>query len=413
MKNKASCPKCSFEFPIEAALADSVRKDVSLEFDRERLAMEQKQKQREQEFAKSLELAKRESRLEFEKQRTELLEQAKRQAALDQSMVMRDQSAELELMKNHLANYAERESAFLKERNELEFKRKSIDLEIARGLDNKAQELIKETEARLASSFEIKLKERELQIEQLMGKVKEMSRTAGLGSQQLQGESLEVILVEEMQTAFPDDLIRDVKKGARGGDYCHIVRTRSSAEAGSLHIEAKNTKDWGGDTWIAKAKEDARQHGADVAVIVSVALPKEMIGFGMIDGVVVCSPAYAKQIVSVLRISVLQLHRQKWVQEGMKDAKHAVYEYFSGKEFRQRFERLVEVQSEMRDGLEREKRLAMKSFAQREKLVDSVMDNLVGVFGDLQGLIGEKNLPDIPLLAIPMESEEEEEEVTG
>ncbi len=400
MKNKASCPKCSFEFPIEAALVESVRKDVSLDFEKDRRAFEEKQRQRDREHENALEKVRVQSKTDFERQRVQLIADAKKMAEEERSTAFRQQTAEITILQDRLSEFSQKEREFLRERSQLELKSKTLDLEIARGIEAKSMEVIKETEAKLTSTYDLRLKEKELQIEQLAGKLKEMSRAVGVGSQQLQGESLEALLSEEMQSEFPEDLIQDVKKGARGGDYNHVVRTRTGAQAGIIHVEAKNTKDWGGDAWITKAKEDTRQHGADLSVIVSVVLPKEIIAFGMIEGVIVCTPAYAKQAITLLRMNILQVHRQKWVHEGMKDAKHAVYEYFSGKEFRQRFERLVEVQGALRDGLEREKRSAAKSFAQREKLVDSVMENLVGVFGDLQGLIGEKNLPDIPLLAL-------------
>ena len=76
-----------------------------------------------------------------------------------------------------------------------------------------------------------------------------------------------------------------------------------------------------------------------------------------------------------------------------------VYDYLAGPEFKARVTAIVEAFSAMRGDLEKEKRAMQKLWAAREKQIDRVLTNTVGMHGDLQGIIG-STLPSIDMLEL-------------
>ncbi|QQS44189.1 DUF2130 domain-containing protein [Candidatus Roizmanbacteria bacterium] len=60
----------------------------------------------------------------------------------------------------------------------------------------------------------------------------ELRRKLEQGSQQMQGEILELALEELLQKEFPFDEIKEVPKGVNGADIIQIVRNRAGKSAG-------------------------------------------------------------------------------------------------------------------------------------------------------------------------------------
>ncbi len=153
-----------------------------------------------------------------------------------------------------------------------------------------------------------------------------MRRKSEQGSMQLQGEVQELALEELLKAAFPFDIISEVGKGVRGADCIQTVRNNFGQECGKIIFESKRTKDFASD-WIEKLKADMRSQGADVAVIVTQALPKDMDRFGEKDGVWICSFAEVKPIVQMLRDGIIKISSALKSQENRGDKMHLLYDY--------------------------------------------------------------------------------------
>jgi hypothetical protein len=134
-----------------------------------------------------------------------------------------------------------------------------------------------------------------------------MRRKGEQGSTQLQGEVLELLLEELLQSTFPFDKVEEVGKGVRGADCIQTVRNQFGNECGRIIYESKRTKDFQND-WIEKLKSDMRTLGAEVAVIVTRSFPKDMERFGEKDGVYICTFAEVKSVALVLRNAILKVH---------------------------------------------------------------------------------------------------------
>jgi hypothetical protein len=158
---------------------------------------------------------------------------------------------------------------------------------------------------------------------------------------------------------------------------------------------------------LNKLKDDQLRARAQIAIIVSTALPKEFANFECRQNVWVTPPGLAIALAAALRLSLIETATARRAVEGRQDKMSVVYDYLSGPEFKGRVTAIVEAFSAMREDLESEKRSMHRIWAKREKQIDRVLINTVGMHGDLQGIIG-NTLPSIEMLemaALPSDGE--------
>jgi hypothetical protein len=224
----------------------------------------------------------------------------------------------------------------------------------------------------------------------------ELRRKLQQGSQQTQGEVLELELEELLQDAFPFDHIEPVPKGMNGADLIHRVHSKNGHCCGTIVWESKRTKAWS-DGWLQKLKDDLRLVKGDLAVIVSEALPKDITHFAQMKGIWVTSRDCALNLATALRSQLLEISTIKAAAVGKNEKMEILYRYLSGPEFKQRIEAIVEAFIGMQEDLNEERRTAERRWSKREKQIQRVICNTSGMYGDLQGLIG-SSLHNIPAL---------------
>ena len=353
-------------------------------------------------------LAAREQRLEARvaheaTSRAQTLIAADRQA-FQQQLAERDrqvaalQSAELTLRKEK-AELAERAS--------------SLELEVARKLDAARAEIESRTRSQERERAELEKAELRKRLEDTHAQLLEAQRKSEQGSQQLQGEVLELTLQADLEAAFPLDVIEEVRKGARGGDVIQRVMTRSGQQAGTLLWEAKRARDWS-PQWIAKLKEDMRACGADLGVLITTgaAYPRDWESgqlFGLHEEVWLTSWTTAIQLAAVLRSGLHEVHKQRLISSGKGEKMEAVYDYLTSSQFAQKLKAIYAAFHRMRQELEAEKSQTQQRWARREKQLQSGVAELVGVAGDIQGLAQQ----DLPLLEMEGAAEPEPADAPG
>ena len=256
-----------------------------------------------------------------------------------------------------------------------------------------AQKSLAEREAKIREAAEkaaaerVHLKQLELEkkLSDTQKSLEEANRKARQGSQQSQGEVLELEIEKQLAAEFPTDLIEEVKKGARGADIKQTVRTMSLQKAGLLLWEVKNGR-WQ-PAWIAKFKADIREAKADMGIIVSQEMPDDYGDMQHLEqNTWAVKPKLALVLASTLRSAMLRINDINKMNVG-KDAKmEALFAFVSGPEFRSRVESIVENYSNLQVELEKEKRSAQLRWSKQEKSIRSVIDNTIGMYGDLQGI---------------------------
>lgn len=319
---------------------------------------------------------------------------------------------QLDEKSNELAKARELELKLRAERRQLEEDKNNLELEAARKLDEERQAIREKALLDAAEAYKLKERQKDEQMNTLRNKVEELQLKLDQGSQQAQGEALELELEDVLRSAFPYDVIEPVSKGARGADVLQKVHTPTGQFCGSILWETKRTKGWAND-WIPKLKDDQRTTSAEVAILLSMALPKEVRTFAFVDGVWVTDFASSINLAHALRIGLVEVAMAKLASVGKQEKIEMLYEYLSGTGFRQRVQAIVEAFRTMQDDLNKERAAINKAWAKREKQIQRIIINTTGLYGDLEGIIG-ASLPQIESLdlnALPAAAEETVENV--
>ncbi|WP_104760759.1 DUF2130 domain-containing protein [Helicobacter cetorum] len=408
-ENHITCPKCQAVINVSEVLYKQVelenqnkfltkQKEFEKEINEKRQqyknhlkALEQKEqalKQQEQDQKTRFDdEVKRASALALQDERVKIIEEARKNAFLEQQK-------SLELLKKELDEKSKQVQELHQKEAEIEkLKRENNEVESKLKAENEKrlnEKLILERERiqkALLEENELKFKQKEEQLEMLKNELKNAQRKAELSSQQLQGEVQELAIEEYLIQKFPLDCIEEVKKGQRGGDCIQVVHTNEFQNCGKIYYESKRTKEFQ-KTWIEKLKSDMREIGADVGVIVSEVLPKEMQRMGLVQGVWVCSFEEFKGLSAVLREGVIKVSLAKRSQENKSDKMSLLYHYLTSSEFVMQVEAIVEGFSQMKADLESEKRSMARIWKSREKQIEKVLDNTINMYGSIKGIAG-------------------------
>ena len=244
-----------------------------------------------------------------------------------------------------------------------------------------------------------KRQEKDQTISAMKKQLEEAQRRAEQGSQQLQGEVQELELEALLRAKFPRDSIEPVPKGEYGGDIIQRVVGPMGHPCGAIIWECKRTKNWS-DGWLAKLREDQRTAKAEVALLVTQAMPKGLESFDMVEGVWIAHPKVSLPLATILRQTLIEVNSARQVSEGQQTKTEMIYQYLTGPRFRQRVEAIVEAFTIMKTDLDAEKKAITKQWAKREEQIERVMQGTVGLYGDLQGIAG-KSLQEIEGLEFP------------
>ena len=310
------------------------------------------------------------------------LEDLRRQAAEKDEKLKAAEKAELDLRKQKRA---------------LEDRERALELETARKVDGERRKIEEQAARRVEEQHRLTNAEKDKKLQDALAVNGELRRKLQQGSQQTQGEVLELELEELIRTTFPFDQIEPVSKGMNGADVIQRVHNKNGHFCGTIVWESKRTKGWS-ESWIQKLKDDLRLVKGDLAIIVSEALPKEVKHFAHMKGVWVTSRDCALTVAAALRFQLIEVASIKAAAVGKNEKMEILYKYLSGPEFRQRVEAIVEAFIDMQEDLQEERRAAERRWSKREKQIQRVITNTSGMYGDLQGLIG-SSLHSIPALA--------------
>jgi len=407
------CPYCKREIPLDEVLTHRLREKLQAEFQQEILKRESELKVKEQALIqKDEELKKYRVSLQadFEKKLTEMQKQmeteARKKAEEKLSLEIQDLQEQLKEKDAQVKQFKEMEMQLRKAKRKLEEEKENFELEVTRRLETEEQRIREEVIKKVEEQHQFKYMEKEKLITDLKNQIEELKHKVEQGSQQLRGEVMEIALEDLLRDNFPHDTVIPIPKGMRGADLLQHVYTPSGQHCGTIIWESKRTKAWN-DGWIEKLKEDQREAKADIAALVSMALPKDVAGIAQIGGVWVTDYPLAVGLAAALRSGLLQVASVKASFVGRKEKLDMLYEYLSGSEFRQQIEGIVEAFVSLKRDLDAEKRAMERLWAKREKQIERVIRNTGRMYGSLQGVIG-GSIPELKVLELKAEEAEEE-----
>ena len=276
----------------------------------------------------------------------------------------------------------------LKKQRELDDARRELDLSVEKKVQESLAAARAQAKQEAETDLKLKMSEKEQTITAMQKQIEELKRRAEQGSQQLQGEVQELELEGLLKQSFPTDVFTPVPKGEFGGDVVHAVARGEGLVCGKILWESKRTKNWS-DGWLVKLRDDQRAAKADLAVIVTQALPKGVETFGHVDGVWVTSTRTFLPLAVALRHTLLELALARQAGEGQQTKMELVYHYLTGPRFRQRVTAIIEKFEEMQTDLTKERAAMTKLWAKREMQIQAVLSATAGMYGDLQGIAGQ------------------------
>ncbi len=400
-KGRVTCPYCSRSFEISEALYKDIEADLKAHYEKE---LEAKVKSQLEKKAADFEKREEELKRQLNEEKKAWQEKIKKEIEETQSEKMRFLQEQMQEYKKQVIEQQKKEVELIKEKQKLETEKQLMELELAKKLNEERKRINQEIACQFEEKYQLLLAEKERELREVKSQVDELKRKTEQKSQQFQGEVLEEFLEEVLKREFPFDLIEPVKTGQKGGDVIQTVRTQQGLVCGKILWESKRTKSWS-DGWIDKLKDDQRKAQAEVAVLVSEVLPKEVKHFSFIKGIWVSEVSLAVRLASVIRHSLIQLAIEKKNQEGKEEKMEMLYNYLTGSEFRNRVQAIMEAFIGLREDLEAERRAMERLWAKREKQISRVVTNLAGLRGDIEGLTG--SLPSIKVLELAEGVEEE------
>lgn len=334
----------------------------------------------------------------LKKQLTAEAENSRRKTSADQELTTQALKADAEAAKNDSNGLRTQLTDMMKLLRDEKRARANVELEAQKKF-NAEESKIRDESTRLAEErFRLKIAENEKKLADTQKALEDAQRKANQGSQQNQGEVLELDLENRLREEFPLDEIQEVKKGARGADMKQLVRNQSGINCGMLLWETKNGK-WQ-PAWVAKFKADIREANANIGVIVSQELPHDIQDFKQLENNVwVASPSFATRLAVALRAIILQVDAANKMNTNKDTSMEYLYQYLVGPEFRHRVEAIVENYGTLQVEIEKEKRAAALRWAHQEKAIRNVIDNTIGMYGDLQGITN-RALPSIKTLEL-------------
>ncbi len=381
MATDIKCPSCGNLFALGEAEAEEYKKELQQQ-------MKDYVKKKDDEFKRKAD--------DFEKQKVLIEAAAHQKAAEELAVKLRTLEEEARTRTIQLQELQKKELDFMREKNELEQRARNIDIEIEKRMLEDRKKIEEATMQRESQLFDLKLKEKELQLESMKKTIEELKRKSEQGLTQQQGEAQEILLEELLSEHFPFDSIEEVGKGVEGADCMQIVRNISGKECGKIIYESKRTKGWSSN-WLEKLKNDMRTRQADLAILVTQAFPKGMDCFGEKDGIWICSFKEVIGLSTALRNAIIRIAESRRSEENKGEKMQMLYNFLTGLEFRQQVEAIVEGFMSMKMSIIKERVQMEKLWKEREKQLEKVLINTSGMYGSIKGIAG-ASVEEIPLL---------------
>jgi hypothetical protein len=388
------CPKCGEIIPITETLHHQLAEQARAEVKRE-LADEQKiLTAREKELqAREATLAEAEKEIEdrvakrVSVQKAKLSKDAFDKARAEVSLEVKQLQEDAAENDRKLREVKGNELKLRKEKRDLETARENLELDVTRKIDAERQRIRADALKDAAEQHRLKDAEKDHKFQEVQRMNEELNRKLQQGSQQIQGEVLELELEAVLRDCCRLDEVLPVPKGVCGADVLQKVNTRFGVCCGLIIWEAKHTKNWS-DGWISKLKDDQQKARADIAVLVTDVLPKDVECFGRKDNVWITVPKYVPNLVATLRMILEEVAQTKRAVVSKNETVEALFNYLTGPDFANRVEAIMRGFIGMKQELDEEKRVTSRRWAKREKQLELVLGNTSGMYGDLQGLVG-------------------------
>jgi hypothetical protein len=418
-KQTVTCPKCTHQFNADEVLSrqieDKLRQSFEAQSAQNQAQFEYQLKAEKAQYEQlSTKIHAQKLQIDFERQsmQTHIAEAVQQgvkreRAGLEQSLTARitanvnaENSDRFQAMENELNHKSEQVKELSKAKAEISrlSREKEEGIEAAKAeAELKSNQRLREERLQFESQAEIRLREersqadmklrdREYEIDKLKHQIQEAQRVSEQGSTQAQGEVQELAIEEWLRNSFLLDEIKEIPKGQRGADCVQIVNTRTHYNCGKICYESKRTENFNKE-WIEKFKADIRTENATIGVLVTKTMPKNMERMGLFEDIWICTFEEFKGLSAVLRESIIQINSLIATQENKGEKKEMLYNFVTSNAFTSRLSDINETFNQMREELRKERAVMQRSWVQREKQIEKLELNTINI-GEIEGIIG-------------------------
>lgn len=373
MDDQIVCPHCKKVIPLTQALSHQIREKYLKVLDEEKKKQAAEYSQKLQELQSSLE--------------KEVGERLKKQMQKQMEMQILDTKNESEELKKQNSLFQSQILETNKLVRQLRVQDETRKIEMEKKIAEEEEKIKDVTRKQVEEVYRFKILEMEKKQQDAIKLAEEYKRKLEQGSQQMQGEVLELEIENMLRREFPYDEISEVPKGVQGADLIHIVKNNYGKEAGTIIWEFKRTKTWSNE-WVSKLKDDQRKVRAEVAVLITQALPQNIKYFGLHEGIWVGDYQSIIGICHALRSQLIQIAIVKSAVTGNNEKKDILWDYLTSTQFSQRLEAMAEVYNSVREDLEKEKRFFKNKWAKQDMNIQKVVDNIYEMHGELESIMG-------------------------
>ena len=243
-----TCPSCSTEIKLTESLAAPLVQATRQQY-------ETKIAQKEREVS-AREAVLRDQHKAIEQARKTIDEQVAEKLRLERSVIAAEEAkkanlvaaSDLQAKTREIADLQEvleqrnikleeaqkAQAELLRKQRELDDAKRELDLTVEKRVQESVAEVRQKAKREAEEGLKLKVTEKEAQIASMQRQIEELKRKAEQGSQQLQGEALELELETTLRAKFPLDNIEPVGKGEFGGDIIQRVVGPSGQVCGAF-----------------------------------------------------------------------------------------------------------------------------------------------------------------------------------
>lgn len=402
-----TCPKCMSSFALTESLAAPLLAQRDADYKRA-LALRDEQirgaeadiTKREDEVRNKAAVVERTISERVMAEREEVLKRQRALARQEFSVLLKqnestlqDLSRVIDSKDQQLRTAQDTEAQYKRQMRSLDAEKQRMALTIEEKVAQEVEEVRRQASKDATIAAQLRLREKDLRIDAMAKQIDILKQQAEQGPQHIQGAAQEAELVSLLREHFPQDEIYKVPMGQAGGDVVHFVRNAKGLACGTILWESKRTKTWS-ENWLTKLKDDQRVAKADIAIIVSQALPKNVEYFEQRGEVWVAGFECVIPVAGSLRYLLIQTVATRRLSEGVKDKANLVYGYVTSSTFKQRVHALIDSYKAMESDLMAEQRAIKRQWAKRRQQLDRMSDSTVGMWGDLEAIAG-KGIPEL------------------
>lgn len=389
------CPNCSHQIEIGDAIKQQLENENTRKKDDEifnlknkAIQLEQTQKILENQNKQEIEDLINKKNSQFEKDKIRLEEEIK--------IKIQRENKELETLRLkqkddeiHKLKQEKNDSEKLKiEIEKLKIENQNKERDLKQKLEIEAQQKynleLQNATNNIENKYKIELEQKKLELERQTKKFEELSKSQNKTTVELKGESFEDLIKKDLAELFADDTISDVKKGESGADFIVNVQHKNDF-IGKLIIECKNVASFQ-KPYIEKLSKDKSVKGAEIAIIISVNLPKDKENTQLYneDGVWVCRYGYHKEALSMFRDQMLKINQVTKVNNDIENKSIKLYNYLTSQNFNERFSKIFDSYQVMKSAIDSEKKAMNTNWKLREKQLETIFVNFLEVKGNIE-----------------------------